>query len=96
MIVLRWLKTWFEENNQIFSERNITFSFSTITKTDNPAQYVDIDTETRMARVTLWKTGGCDFQILENETGKTVFWENDAVKSKETLANFLNKGFSQL
>ena len=96
MIVFQWLKDWFEKNDQMLSERNITFSFSLLTETDNPAQYVDIDTESRMARVTLWETGGCDFQILENVTGKTVFWENGNIESEKDLTTFLNKGFSQL
>ena len=75
MNVFRWLKTWFEKNEQSLLRRNITFAFSEKTKTDNPAQYVDIDTETRMARVTLWETGDCDFEILECENGKNFVLE---------------------
>lgn len=96
MNVFQWLENWFKENNQSLSKRNVKFEFSLKTQTDNPAQYVDMDTTLRMARITLWETGNCVFEILENETGKNVFEENKIIRSREELNKILNKGFSQL
>ncbi len=97
MIVFEWLNNWFEDNKPALKEREITFSFSKlITDTDKPSQYVDIDTQTKMARVSLWETGECDFEIIKNETGENIFWENRIIKSTDELAAFLHYGFSRL
>lgn len=97
MIVFNWLKIWFEENNQSLKERRITFSFSKlIVDSAKPGQYVDIDSQSKMARFSLWETGECDFEIIENETSKNIFWENRNIKSFDDLKDFLNHGCSKL
>ncbi len=97
MIVFKWLKSWFALNKNKFAQNGITFSFwESVTKTDNPAQVVDIDTKTQMARVTLWETGDCNFEALENETGKIILFENQVIKSEDELKEFLDKVFAKL
>lgn len=97
MIVFRWLKNWFEENEQLFAEKRFEFSFSKFN--DNPkkpSQSVDIDTERKMARVDLWETGECDFEIIENETAKQLYWENKIIEIERDLFDFLDKCFLKL
>ncbi len=96
MADLEWLKDWFGSNTHNFERMGITFSFSEITKTDNPAQFVDFDTNTHMARLTLWKSGDCDFEIIENETAKQVVYDHQMINSESQLSNFLTRVFSKL
>lgn len=97
MVVLNWLRDWFAINKNNLGHKGVTFSFwESLTETDNPAQVVDIDTETQMARVTLWGTGDCNFEVLENETGKAILFEYQAIKSEKELDEFLNKVFAKL
>ena len=98
MFVFEWLKNWFEDNKQIFEEKKIKFSFSELINenTDKPSQYVDIDTKNRMARISLWETGECDFEIIDNETAKQLHWQNRVLGTQQDLSNFLNECFSKL
>ena len=94
MADLKWLENWFVINSQKLDSKEIHFSFSEITKTNNPALVVDIDTKTRMGRVTLWETGECDFEIVENETAKQVVFVNRIIKAEKQLSSFLTNTFS--
>jgi hypothetical protein len=97
MIVFEWLKDWFEDNGQLFEKRGITFSFSKLQiETDKPGQYVDIYSQKQLARVSLWETGECDLEIIDDKTGAYVSWENRTIESKDELAEFFDHGFSKL
>ncbi|MDQ3131895.1 MAG: hypothetical protein M3Q99_14200 [Acidobacteriota bacterium] len=97
MIVFEWLKNWFENNEQILAEKKIEFLFSKLNENpDKFSQSVDIDTENKMARIDLWETGECDFDIIENETAKQLYWENRIIETEKDLFDFLNKGISEL
>ena len=97
MKIFEWLTNYFESNARRLSQSKITFFFwDSTTKTDNPAQVVDIDTETRMARVTLWESGDCNFEALEDVTGEMIFFEHQIIKSEKELMGFLDKTFAKL
>ena len=40
--------------------------------TDNPSMYVDVETETGLARVTLWASQECDMEMISKDTGATL------------------------
>ena len=88
MIVFEWLKSWFDTNEQLFKQKEVNFSGLLGQKTDKSSQFVDIFAETQCARVSLWETGECDFEIIDDETGKYVFWENRTIKTFDELNEF--------
>ncbi len=96
MANLEWLTNWFNRNSQNFKKQGIVFSFSEVTKTDDPAQFVDLDTEKHMARLTLWESGNCDFEMIENETPKQIVYDHQLINSEMQLSSFLTKAFSKL
>ncbi len=96
MIVFRWLKTYFELNEQKFKQMTIDFSDLLNQENDKPSQFVDIFGEMQSARVSLWETGECDFEIIDNDTSKNIFWENQIIETFDELNEFLNYGFSKL
>jgi len=96
MIVFNWLKNWFETNSGNLEHNGIVFSFSELAKTANPSQFVDIDTKTKIARFTLWETGDCNFEVLDNETAEQDIFEYQIIKSEKQLSDFLTEVFSKL
>lgn len=40
---------------------------------DNSSARVDLDTGTAMARITIWQSGSCDMEVLDVNSGNTVF-----------------------
>ena len=98
MICIDWLIQWFDSNKADLSSRGINYSlFVRNSDTDNPAQTVDIDTPKKIARVTMWESGHCNFESIESvpEGGRNVF-EHQLLNSEEALSDFLQEMISTL
>lgn len=73
MIDFEWLKNYFESNEQVFKQKEINFSGLLGQETDKPSEFVDVFGETLSARVILWETGECDFEIIDSDKTNLSF-----------------------
>jgi hypothetical protein len=97
MISIDWLIQWFDSNKPKLSAQGISYSlFVRNTETDNPAQSVHIDTEEKVAAITLWESGECDYEALEVGIDGLNLFENRLIKSEQDLDDFLRLVISLL
>ena len=61
----------------------------TLVNNRNDSSYVDIETATVFARITLWSFGSCDMQTLDVESGSQTFWKNYEFNDWETAHGVL-------
>lgn len=64
------------------------------TDTDDPSVYIDMETETELARVTLWASQRCDMEAIAKATGATVLYKRvcmDENNYQEKCSAFLEE-----
>jgi CheY-like chemotaxis protein len=85
------LRSWFITNQQRFTATPVAITFSRVSETDNPAQYVDIDFlhEFISSRITIWCTGECDIETLSDKEHLS-FWKHYEFTSSDALNDALN------
>ena len=55
------------------SERGVVAKITESEMSDNPSARLDIDTPTKVARITFWESGDYFAEILNNKTGQSMF-----------------------
>jgi hypothetical protein len=61
---------------------------------DKYSIYVDIDTDTTIARITIWETGECDLEALEVESAERLFpYQHYILENYQQLDTALKKFF---
>lgn len=75
--LLRTIGDWF--NDIRVSNRYPTISIDppvfSCADTDNPSVYVDAETETSLARITVWASQECNMEVVSKATGETLFFK---------------------
>ena len=64
-------KKWFEEREPA---SGLLFVYADFVDGIGAA-YLDVETQTKTARVTLWDNGNCDWEVLDGD-GKQLLWQN--------------------
>lgn len=70
MALTEQFQHWFNQRSR--EAEAATFSFVTST---NHSAYLDVETDMKMARVTLWDFGSCDLEAIDADSGAQVFWK---------------------
>ncbi len=71
MTIIENFRQWVKEAS--FDVQAVSFE---LVNNNNDSSYVDIETTTVFARITLWSFGSCDVDVLDVESGKQIFWKN--------------------
>lgn len=67
------------------------------TLTDNPATFADHITETKMGRVSIWDSGSLNLEVLDQSTGKTVYFKDIEILDKNpNMEQLLSEYFEAL
>jgi len=90
------LHRWVDTHKAKFQDGPCALNFHLPEKlTPKPGAYIEIVSETRMARLTVWVTGECEEEALDIKTGNTIFSESHQFQSadqlQECLEIFVNK-----
>ena len=59
-----------------FLAYNFKYNLTYCQPTDNPALRIDLESQLHLGRITLWESGACEMEVLDIETGQTVFSES--------------------
>ncbi len=95
MIVFKWLKHWFDANEERLKKQSISFSFSNIrTDISKPSQVVDIEKNESFAQIILWNSGECDIGFLERTSDEIKWFDYQIVKSEKELNTRIENLFS--
>ncbi|MEJ7615853.1 MAG: hypothetical protein WKF30_02505 [Pyrinomonadaceae bacterium] len=88
---------WLRLNELRLRDRNVRIDLiRPEVSSDKKGAYVDIDTDLLMARVTLWDTGECDTEIIDNKADETILYEHVIVPSPRELPSILDSFFKRL
>lgn len=94
--LLNVIGNWFNEmrNSNKYASVSIDKPVFSCPDTDNPSVYVDAETTTKLARITVWASQECSMEILSKATGVTCMFKQirmDAVNYKEICTAFLSE-----
>ena len=71
---IEYLPSWLNINKSVLTDLKIAHTITQgSVKTDKNGTRADFDTDSQIGRITLWETGECDMEILDVETGDTVY-----------------------
>lgn len=71
---------WFNDNKTKLNNKGIqTEKISKSIPNPNPSVIADHTTETHMGRVTVWKSGLIDMEILDQSSAETVFYKQTKI-----------------
>lgn len=95
--MLNEFEEWFTLNEPLLRDRNVRIQLTRPeVSSDKNSVYVDVDTDSRMARVTLWDTGECDMEVINPETEETILYEHTVLQSSKELSAALESFFGKL
>lgn len=66
-----------------FAAYRLDYELTYYTPTDNPAMRLDFQSPLHVGRVTVWKSGACDMEVLDVATGEVVFYEHHELASEK-------------
>jgi hypothetical protein len=69
--MIEQFREWFLKSQNSTGEVMLSFVNS-----GKGSAYLDVETDFKFARITLWDNGDCDMEILDGDSGKQEFWEN--------------------
>ena len=86
--ILDTLERWVEGRRQVLASRGITVSTARGPADRNPAAaWVDFESATKAARLTVWADGQADLAILDHQNGKELLEEHREITSTVGLDN---------
>ena len=90
MALTELFRQWFDE----WSRESDTAAFFFVKNANNSA-YLDVETDVKMARVTLWDLGNCDLEVIDVDSGSQIYWKtymfNDWVSARPIVEKFVNE-----
>ena len=94
--LLEIIENWFIEtrDSNRYASVSIDTPMRSCVNTDNPGMYVDAETATELARITVWASQECDLEIISKHTGETILYERiriDENNYKENCTAFFSK-----
>ena len=87
MTIFEHLEQWLSENRTHFQTEGISVALTRCQPTDNTAAYFDIDTETVMARATVWQSKEIDFEAIQTATARKFI--SEIYQAKDIMELFL-------
>ncbi|MEO2075981.1 MAG: hypothetical protein ABGX20_11485 [Bacillus sp. (in: firmicutes)] len=86
--------SWFKEHKEELLKRGIkTDLILEPTMTDNSAIYADHISSGRMGRVTVWNSGLIDMEILDQNSGETIFYTHLEIRETNPQINCVLKEY---
>lgn len=96
-MIIDKFEEWLRFNEPQLKDKNIRIEITRPEVSSNKeSAYVDIDTDSLIARVTLWDTGECDMEIIDPETDETTLYRHVIFQSTEGMSSGLKTFFEQL
>lgn len=65
-------------------------------ETDNPSALLDIDAESKIARITFWGSGAFFAEIIDAHTGENIFSQHGIAKQNISPENWFDLFFSKI
>ena len=91
-------KKWVENNKNSLLKQNIVVEevVNAGRKSNNPSTRADFISDRYLGRVTVWKSGSIDLEILDIEKISSVFFDSTEVDSNTDFNVFLKDFFAKL
>jgi uncharacterized protein (DUF2147 family) len=71
--MLNTLRNWAESQSAAIAARGIHMEITVGSTTVNPAMRLDLDSTQFMGRITYWESGECELEVIDIDTGKTMY-----------------------
>ena len=76
---LEKISSWYCSKEEVFISLGITLAEIKQNRTHLHSVSVDLDTSTKIARISGWVSGEFDFEILERTKGAFVYFQHESV-----------------
>ena len=92
MDILSYLDTWISQHTADLSAAGLKTDIRrTPTDVERPAIVLDLDSETRIGRITVWSNGDCNLEAMDAQSGQILLFEHTEITSRQVFENCINK-----
>jgi hypothetical protein len=85
--MLREFENWFKTVQQEIENLGYKIEKTNSSTVDDECVYVDLDSETLIARITLWNLNECSLQIIEVNSEALIFHQYSEINSSTEFDN---------
>lgn len=94
--VLDALHRWFSERREQLSNAGVAMEFVEGANEDARSARVDLESDSKMGRATVWETGLCDLELLSVETGEQLLYQHHDQLAPQQLTALLDEFAKQI
>ncbi|WP_163786847.1 immunity protein TriTu family protein [Myxococcus vastator] len=96
MDLLEAFHQWFSEQRETLSNAGVAMEFVEGSSEDAPSARVDLESDVRMGRATVWESGLCDLELLSVETGEQLLYRHHEQLDSQKLVVLLDELAEQI
>ncbi|NPD25808.1 hypothetical protein D7Y27_16690 [Corallococcus sp. AB004] len=89
--ILEAFHRWFSECGARLASPGVSIEFREVTNGDPRSARIDLESDSKLGRATVWETGLCDLELLDVETQEPLLYRHHEQLTPARLAAVLDE-----